>query len=47
LPPSKSGVAVAIEIEPRDVQIAIDRWEAFTGRTVQPINEASRSTDQL
>ena len=28
---------VAIEIEPRYVQVAIDRWEAFTGRTAVQI----------
>ena len=29
---------VAIEIEPRYVQIAIDRWEAFTGQTAVAVN---------
>jgi DNA modification methylase len=28
---------LAIEIEPRYVQIAIDRWEAFTGRTAMKV----------
>ena len=30
----------AIEIEPRYVQIAIDRWEAFTGQTAVKMAEA-------
>ena len=33
---------VAIEIEPRYLQIAIDRWEAFTGLTAQKVGEAVR-----
>ena len=31
---------VAIEIAPRYVQIAIDRWEAFTGQTAAKVGEA-------
>jgi DNA modification methylase len=31
---------LAIEIEPRYVQIAIDRWEAFTGQTATKVGEA-------
>jgi len=27
----------ALEIEPRYVQVAIDRWEAFTGRKVEKL----------
>lgn len=34
---------VAIEIEPRYVQVAIDRWEAFTGATARKVGEASRA----
>lgn len=33
----------AIEIEPRYVQIAIDRWEAFTGRASTQIVDAGRA----
>jgi DNA modification methylase len=34
---------VAIEIEPRYVQVAIDRWEAFTGLTAEKVGEAVRA----
>ena len=34
---------VAIEIEPRYVQIAIDRWEAFTGQTAVKVEDAVRA----
>jgi DNA modification methylase len=35
--------AIAIEIEPRYVQVAIDRWEAFTGQTAVNVAEAVRA----
>ena len=35
---------VAIEIEPCYVQIAIDRWEAFTGQTAVKVGEAVRAS---
>jgi DNA modification methylase len=34
---------LAIEIEPRYVQVAIDRWEAFTGSTALKVGEATRA----
>jgi DNA modification methylase len=34
---------VAIEIEPQYVQIALDRWEAFTGQTAVKVGEAVRA----
>ena len=34
---------LAIEIEPQYVQIAIDRWEAFTGQTAVQVGEAVRA----
>ena len=33
----------AIEIAPPYVQIAIDRWEAFTGQTAVKVGEAVRA----
>jgi hypothetical protein len=36
-PPNNSGRCYAIEIEPTYVQMAIDRCEAFTGRTAVPV----------
>jgi len=33
----------ALEIEPRYVQVAIDRWEAFTGRKAEKVGEAVRA----
>jgi DNA modification methylase len=33
----------AIEIEPRYVQIAVDRWETFTGQTAVKVGEAVRA----
>jgi len=33
----------AIEIEPRYVQVAIDRWEAFTWRKAEKVGEAVRA----
>ena len=33
----------AIEIEPRYVQVAIDRWEAFTGQQAKKVGEAVRA----
>jgi DNA modification methylase len=36
-------ICFAIEIEPRYVQIAIDRWEAFTGQKAVKVGEAVRT----
>jgi DNA modification methylase len=33
----------ALEIEPQYVQVALDRWAAFTGQTPQKVGEAVRS----
>jgi DNA modification methylase len=33
----------ALKIEPRYVQVAIDRWEAFTGQTAQKVGDAIRA----
>jgi DNA modification methylase len=30
---------VALEIDPRYAQVTIDRWESFTGRTAEQIDE--------
>ncbi len=27
----------SMEIEPRYVQVAIERWQAFTGKTAEPV----------
>jgi DNA modification methylase len=34
---------LAIELEPRYVQAAIDRWETFTGKTARPVDGRSTS----
>jgi DNA modification methylase len=31
--------ALALEIDPRYVQVAIERWERFTGRTAERVGE--------
>lgn len=35
--------SLGLEIEPLYVQVAIDRWEAFTGQTAQKVGEAIRT----
>jgi DNA modification methylase len=35
----------AIEIEPQYVQVALDRWEAFTGEKAQKVGEAVRARE--
>lgn len=36
-----SRICAGIEIEPKYVQVAIDRWEAFTGQKAQKVGEVA------
>jgi len=36
-----AAAAMVLEIDPRYCQIAIERWQAFTGRTAERVESAA------